>query len=378
LASPKVGSKNVLILKLFVYFYVNKKQYQQMVNPIYQKGRGAQINPANRFDHHSYDIHPLEISEENTATQYITVQPKTIITKVNSPDIPFEYSINPYQGCEHGCVYCYARESHNYWGYSAGIEFEQKILVKQDAPRLLEAQLKKKKYIAKPIMLSGNTDPYQPAEQKYGITRALLQVLWKYRHPVSIITKNSYILKDLDILSQLAEHNLVKVCLSITTQDEDLRRFLEPRTSSIKQRFQTVETLSAHKIPVMVMTAPIIPGLNEHEILPLARRSSEAGAYSLGYTMVRLNGDIGPIFEDWLRRTYPDRADKVLNKIKACHNGQLSDTRSRVRMRGEGKIAAMVKQQFALAKKLYFQDKSAPPFNMELFERFRTPQLSLF
>ncbi len=349
-----------------------------MVNPVYQKGRGAQINPANRFDQYSYDFHPLEITEESTATEYITVHPKTIITKVKSPDIPFEYSINPYQGCEHGCVYCYARESHNYWGYSAGIEFEQKILVKKDAPRLLEQQLKKKKYIAKPIMLSGNTDPYQPAEQKYGITRALLQVLWKYRHPVSIITKNSYILKDLDILSQLAEHNLVKVCLSITTQDEDLRRFLEPRTSSIKQRFHAVETLTAHNIPVMVMAAPIIPGLNEHEILALARRSSEAGAYSLGYTMVRLNGDIGPIFEDWLRRAYPDRADKVLNKIKECHNGQLSDTRSKVRMRGEGQIADMVKQQFALAKKLYFKDKSAPPFNMELFERFRTPQLSLF
>lgn len=349
-----------------------------MNHPEHKKGRGAQINPGNRFNEFNYDTHPLEIAEENPATEYITVHPKTIITKVKSPDIPFEYSINPYQGCEHGCVYCYARESHNYWGYSAGLEFEQKILIKKDAPRLLEAQLKKKTYIPKPIMLSGNTDPYQPAEQQYGITRALLQVLWKYRHPVSIITKNSLILKDLDIISKLAEHQLIKVCLSITTQDEELRRFMEPRTSSIKQRFQALSTLTANQVPTMVMAAPIIPGLNEHEILEIARRAAEAGAYSLGYTMVRLNGDIGPIFEDWLQRTYPDRAEKVLNKIKECHNGQLSDTRSRVRMRGEGKIADIVKQQFDLAKKLYFKDRSAPPFNMELFEQYRTPQLTLF
>ena len=349
-----------------------------MVEPSFRKGRGAQYNPANRFHQHNYELDPAIIAEQNPATEYITVQPKTIITKVNSPDIPFEYSINPYQGCEHGCVYCYARESHNYWGYSAGLEFEQKILVKKDAPALLEKQLKRKQYVAKPIMLSGNTDPYQPAEQKYGITRALLQVLWKYRHPVSIITKNSYILKDLDILSKLAEHQLVKVCLSITTLQEDLRRFLEPRTSSIQQRFQAVKQLTDHGVPVSVMAAPMIPGLNEHEMMGIARRASESGAYSLGYTMVRLNGDIGPIFEDWIRRTYPDRADKVLNKIKECHNGQLSNTRSGIRMRGEGQIAQMIKQQYDLAKKLYFKDKAAPPFNMELFERFRTPQLSLF
>lgn len=347
----------------------------------YIKGRGAQINPANRFHDYSYDENPLLFDLDETTdlrTSYIEVYPKSILNKVDSPDIGPAYSMNPYQGCEHGCVYCYARNTHTYWGYSAGLEFEQKILVKKDAPEILEATLKKSSWKATPIMLSGNTDCYQPAEKKFEITRQILQILWKYRHPVGLITKNSLILRDLDILQKLNEQNLVKVSISVTTLQEELRRFLEPRTASVRNRLQTIEALSSYGIPVNVMIAPIIPGLTEHEILEIAKRVEACGARSIGYTMVRLNGDVGKIFEDWIRKNMPDRADKVLNKIRECHGGQLNDSRFGTRMTGEGNIAAMIQQQVKLAKKLYFKDQPKFEYNLALHQDFKTPQLKLF
>lgn len=348
----------------------------------YLKGRGAQINPANPFEQFRYDEDPLLFDpdlETDLRTEYLEVYPKTILNKVDSPDIGMAYSLNPYQGCEHGCVYCYARNTHPYWGYSAGLEFEQKILVKKDAPRLLEAVLRKPGWEATPIMLSGNTDCYQPAEKKFMITRRILEVLWKYRHPVGMITKNSLILRDLDLLQQLAACRLVKVSISLTTLSEELRRFLEPRTASVKQRLRTIETLAQAGIPVNVMAAPIIPGLNDHEILEIGKQVSERGAVSMAYTMVRLNGDVGAIFEDWLRKNFPDRAEKVLNKIRSCHGGQLNDSRFGTRMTGEGQIADIVRQQVELARKLYFGGQTEKiPYNLELHRDFKTPQLRLF
>lgn len=353
-----------------------------MENNQYLKGRGAQINPANPYHKFVYDEHPIPAEEwEDGAqikTEYIETHPKTILNKVNSPDIPMGFSLNPYQGCEHGCIYCYARNTHPYWGYSAGLEFEQKILVKKNAAKLLEEQIKKPSWKATPLMFSGNTDCYQPAEREFGITRQILEVLWKYRHPVGIITKNSLILRDLDILKQLAAENLVHVSISVTTLDEDLRRLLEPRTASVQSRLKTIQTLTQNNIPVNAMLAPIIPGLNDHEILALAEKVSEMGALSMGSTIVRLNGDVAEIFEDWIRKAMPDRADRVLNRIKDCHGGKLNDNRFGTRMRGEGNIAEIIHQQIKLAKKLYFKDKDYPPYNLDLHEQFKDGQLKLF
>lgn len=360
----------------------SRRKNQTMSKQQYIKGRGAQINTPNPYHNLAYDQNPIppDAWEERPQlrTQYIEVYPKTILNKVDSPDIGMAYSLNPYQGCEHGCIYCYARNTHPYWGYSAGLDFESKILVKKDAPKILEATIRKPRWQPIPIMLAGNTDCYQPAERQFGITRQILEVLWKYRHPVGLITKNSLILRDLDVLKQLAAENLVHVSVSVTTLDEDLRQLLEPRTASVDRRLQTIKTLAENGIPVNVMLAPIIPGLNDHEILKMAEKVSEKGALSIAYTVVRLNGDIAEIFEDWARKAMPDRADRVLNRIRDCHGGKLNDSRFGTRMRGEGNIAEMIKQQYHLAKKKYFADKVYPKYNLELHEQYKDGQLRLF
>ncbi|MBK7407626.1 MAG: PA0069 family radical SAM protein [Saprospirales bacterium] len=345
------------------------------------KGRGAQINPNNPYDKLQTELERdiQDLAEEPAGeTEYITVYPKTILNKVTSPDIPADFSMNPYQCCEHGCVYCYARNTHPYWGYSAGLDFERKILIKQDAPKILEKKLQSPKWKATPIMFSGNTDCYQPAEQKYQLTRQMLEILWKYRHPVGLITKNKLILRDIDILEKMAAHNLVHVAISLTTLEEPLRRLLEPRTSSVLGRLDTIEKLSAKGIPVNVMAAPIIPGLNEHEIFSIAEETAKRGARSIGYTMVRLNGDVGEIFADWIERTYPDRKDKILNKIRSCHDGELNDSRFGKRMVGEGQIAESIQQQMRLAKKKFFEGKTTPPYNCDMHEGFKSAQMRLF
>ena len=288
------------------------------------------------------------------------------------------YSMNMYQGCEHGCIYCYARNSHEFWGYSAGLDFERRILVKKDAPKLLEELLKKKSWQAHPIVMSGNTDCYQPAEQQFKITRQCLEVFLKYKHPVAIITKNALILRDLDILKELAKDNLINVNVSITSLSEDTRRVLEPRTATIKKRLETVKILSENGIPVNVMLAPIIPSINSHEILPLAKTVSEAGALSIAHTIVRLNGAIGEIFTDWIKKTMPDRADKVLHQIESCHGGNLNDSRYGTRMRGEGEIAKQINDLVKLARLKYFKGKSMPKLNTNLHEQYKVGQLKLF
>ena len=288
------------------------------------------------------------------------------------------YSMNMYQGCEHGCVYCYARNSHEFWGYSAGLDFERRILVKKDAAILLEKQLKKKSWKAQTIVMSGNTDCYQPAEKQFEITRQCLEVFLKYKHPVGIITKNALILRDLDLLKSLATDNLISVNISITSLSEDTRRILEPRTATIKRRLKVIKELSANGIPVNVMLAPIIPSINSHEILPMAKAVSEAGALSFGHTIVRLNGSIGEIFTDWIRKTMPDRADKVLHQIESCHGGTLNESRFGDRMRGEGQMAQQINDLVKLARLKYFKNKVMPTLSTSLHESYKVGQMKLF
>jgi len=338
-----------------------------------KSGRGTTSHVANRFHEQNY------ISDrdfDQSAEEELTVSPKTkcieviaksMINVVKSPDLPMDYSLNPYQGCEHGCIYCYARPTHNYWGYSAADDFETKIMVKTNAVEILKKELSGKKYIPKPIVLSGNTDCYQPVEKKYGLTRKILELMLEWKHPVMIITKNALIKRDLDLLDQLNQFNLVRVAISVTASQDATRRIMEPRASSILSRLSTIRLLSKLDIPVHAMLAPIIPGINSHEIFEMVSACADAGAKTCSYQIVRLNGDLQQIFEDWLEIQMPEKKDKVFNQIKSCHGGSLSDSRFKIRMKGEGNMADIIKQQFLLAKTKYFQPIELPAMNLELF-----------
>jgi DNA repair photolyase len=346
----------------------------------YFRGRGAQIKTENKFLKSQYVADHIEGLDEplleSPATQIFHENSKKIVNKVDSPDLGMMYSMNPYQGCEHGCIYCYARNTHEYYGFSAGLDFESKIIVKQNAPRLLEEHLLKKSWNAVPIMLSGNTDCYQPQEKKLEITRKMLLIMSHYRHPVSIISKNSLILRDIDVLKDMAADNLVHVYISITTLNEELRRIMEPRTASAIKRLQTLETLSAAGVPVGIMNAPIIPGLNHHEIPDILKAAADHGAATAGMTIVRLNGSIGKIFEDWLRKNFPDRFEKVWNQISSFHGGQVNDSQFGRRMAGEGHIADAIHQLFKASRKKYFNGKSMPALDLTKFRK--GGNLSLF
>jgi len=352
----------------------------------YQKGRGAQKKIHNKFFELSHELRDDYLNHcaqegdtpEKNTTEYLDIFPKTFVNKVESPDVGMGFSANPYQGCEHGCVYCYARNSHQYWGYGPGLDFERKILVKKDAPKLLEQHIAKKSWEPHPIVFSGNTDCYQPIERKLQITRKCLEVMLKWKHPTGIITKNSLILRDLDILSEMAKLNIIQVNISITSLSEETRRLLEPRTATIKQRLKAVEILSANNIPVRVMMAPIIPSLNSHEILPLVKRVAEAGAQEVAYTVVRLNGQIGEIFTHWAHTTIPNKAQRILNQIAECHGGNLNDSHWGRRMRGEGTIATQIKDTMQLARRKYLKDKKLTALDGSHYLQLKNPQTRLF
>jgi DNA repair photolyase len=350
------------------------------VDQLYHKGRGSQIKPQSRFLAKSYVTEHIEGLDEplleHPATQIFLEHPKKIVNKVNSPDLGMAYSMNPYQGCEHGCVYCYARNTHEYYGFSAGLDFESKIIVKPNAPRILEQQLLHEQWQPAPIMLSGNTDCYQPQERKFGITRKMLEVLAKYRHPVGVITKNSLITRDIDVLQDLASNHLVHVMISITTLDEDLRRIMEPRTASAVKRLQTVEALAKANIPVGIMNAPIIPGLNHHEIPGIIKAAADHGALTAGMTVVRLNGAIAKIFEDWVRRNFPDRFEKIWNQICSLHGGNVNDSVFGRRMAGDGNIADVIHQLYKAAKRKHLAGREMPPYDLTRF--LKRGNLSLF
>jgi DNA repair photolyase len=335
----------------------NEKNISEQAIDNYKKGRGAQFNTKNRFlKHESTREHIEGIDdwiETDVKTQYIEVFPKSIVNKVDSPDVGMWYSMNPYQGCEHGCIYCFARNSFEYWGYSAGVDFESKIMVKKNAPELLRKFLMNPKWECLPIGLSGNTDCYQPAEKKFRITRGLLEVCNDFNQPVGIITKNSGILRDTDLLQEMARKKLVSVIVSITSFNEELRLAMEPRTTTGKQRIKTIEQLSKAGVPAGVMLGPMIPGLNEHEMPDIIRTASEAGAKFSAYTFIRLNGAIKLLFHDWLYKNFPDRADKVWHLIESAHDGKVNDSEWGRRMRGEGAIAQLVNNQYHTYTKKY-------------------------
>ncbi len=334
------------------------------------KGRGAQFNPANKYlGLHHYPDRSLPETYTKIITRYFSEKPASILSKNNSPDIPYTYSINPYQGCEHGCVYCYARNTHTYWGFSAGLDWESKIVVKEKAAYLLEKEFLKGSWKPQTIVMSGNTDPYQPAERKYEVTRDLLKVFLKYKNPVSIITKNALVRRDIDMLKALATDNLSRVIFSITTIRESLRRKLEPRSSNAVKLFEAIKALSSAGIPVGVMTGPVIPSLNDNEMDEILRRASESGAVSAGYTLARFNGDIEQIFSDWLHKHYKERADKIWNKVRSIHGGKVSDSRWHTRMKGEGEYAAIFHDLFDSLRNKYFKQNDMPPLCTTKFRR---------
>lgn len=346
----------------------------------YFKGRGAQIKTENKFLKERYvTTHPEGLDEplfSSPATQIFYETPQKVVNKVTSPDLGMMYSINPYQGCEHGCIYCYARNTHEYWGFNAGLDFESKIIVKKNAPALLEKFILHPDWNPVPISVSGNTDCYQPIERKMEITREMLKVFARYRHPLGMITKNSLVLRDLDLLTDLAKDNLVHVYVSITTLDEDLRAVMEPRTATAKKRLHTVQELAKAGVPVGIMNAPVIPGLNHHEIPEILKAAADHGALNAGMTVVRLNGSIGKIFEDWLRKNFPDRFEKVWHQICDLHGGNVNDSQFGRRMTGDGTYAEVIHQLFRTSKRKFFKDRTMPAINLTAFRK--GGNLSLF
>jgi DNA repair photolyase len=312
-------------------------------------GRGAAGNPKNRFERIEVEPDETEGDEPRPETVYLRDHSRSIIARNDSPDIGFDASINPYRGCSHGCVYCFARPTHEYLGLSAGLDFESRILVKQDAPELLRKELLSSRWNPQVLSMSGVTDPYQPVERRLRITRRCLGVLAEFRNPVIIVTKNYLVTRDLDLLSELASHDAAAVAFSLTTLDDDMRRIMEPRTSRPARRLAAVEKLAAGGIPVGVMTAPVIPGLNDHELPNLLSAAAEAGATFAAYVPVRLPYAVAPLFEDWLARHFPERKDKVLNRVRSMRGGELNDAGFGSRMRGEGLFAQHIAQLFSIS-----------------------------
>lgn len=348
----------------------------------FDKGRGAQFNPQNRFLKGAYVQEHVEAIDdwerEDRKTEYIYDDSKTLVNEVKSPDVGMMYSANPYQGCEHGCIYCYARNSHEYWGYSAGLDFESRIVVKKNAPALLRKFFENKNWKPATISLSGNTDCYQPIERKMRITRKLLEICLEFRNPVGVLSKNALMLRDIDIFQELAKHNLIRVYSSITSLDENLRLKMEPRTASYRSRLKVIETMAINGIPTGIMNAPIVPGLNDNHMHDVLKAASEAGALWAGYTVVRLNGAIGGIFEDWLFKAFPDRAEKVWNLISACHEGHVNDSRWGNRMVGDGKFAELIRDQFHLYCRKFGLNQTNKELNTSAFRRIQNKQLPLF
>lgn len=351
-------------------------------NPEFFKGRGAQVNTHNKFLKNKYVLEHAEGLDEqlleDTRTQLFEENAKKIVSESNSPDLGRFVSINPYQGCEHGCIYCYARNTHEYYGFSAGLDFERKIIVKRNAPELLEKHFNKRGYEPVAMVLSGNTDCYQPIERKLKITRALLQLFLKYRNPVSIITKNNLVLRDLDILSEMAVMNLIHVNVSLNSLNESLRQKLEPRTVTGMGRLAVIQKLSEKGIPVRVMVAPIIPGLNSNEMPEIIKAAADRGALAAGFTIVRLNGSIAELFTDWVHKAFPDRAEKVLNMIKACHDGNLNDSDFGRRMSGDGHMANSIHQLYRMACVRFLSGREMPPYDLTLFTPKGGKQMGMF
>ena len=337
------------------------------------RGRGADGNPANRFESLRVELDPIEPDEQEDRpklpTQFYRDLTKTIIARNNSPDVGFETSVNPYRGCEHGCAYCFARPTHEYLGFSAGLDFESKIMVKENAPELLEAELSSPKWKPQIVVMSGVTDPYQPVERKLKITRRCLEVLAKFRNPIGMITKNRLVTRDIDVLSELAAHNAVAINVSITSLDPKLQRILEPRTSPPQARLDAVAQLRAAGIPVGVMVAPIIPGITDHEVPAILAACGKAGAQFAGYVVLRLPWAVAPLFERWLDEHFPGRKEKVLGRIRSMRGDKLYDSRWGKRQEGEGIFAEQIGTMFEVGRRRAGISDQRPTLSTAAFRR---------
>ena len=344
------------------------------------RGRGAASNPRNRFEPLFYAPDPDGDEPQDTAfaTELLRDTSQSILAYNNSPDIGFDASINAYRGCEHGCIYCYARPTHEYLGFSAGLDFETKILAKPEAATLLRRELSSRRWKPQVVVLSGVTDPYQPVERRLKLTRACLEVLAEFRNPVSIITKNHLVTRDIDVLEELARYQAVSVALSVTSLDSKLARVLEPRASHPQQRLAAIETLSQAGVPVGMMVAPVIPGLNEHEMPAIIAAGKQAGAQFAGYTTLRLPYGVAPLFERWLDQHAPNKKAKILNRLRSLRGGKLNDSRFGSRMRGEGRYAEQIASMFALACRKAGLINKHPRLSTAAFRRPVDGQLSLF
>jgi DNA repair photolyase len=323
------------------------------------RGRGAGENPRNRFERIHYDRHADDADDEasHPATQFLRDSTRSIIATNDSPDVGFEASINPYRGCEHGCIYCYARPTHEYLGFSAGLDFETKILVKEDAPELLRRELSSPRWRPQVIAISGVTDCYQPIERRLKLTRRCLEVLLDFRNPACVITKNHLVTRDADLLAALARFDAVSVNLSITTLDRDVARVMEPRASQPEARLDSIRELTQAGIPTGVMVAPVIPGLTDHEMPAILQAARDAGACSAGYVALRLPHAVAGLFQDWVARHFPDKAERVLGRIRAMRGGKLYDSRFGARQRGEGSMAELLENLFTVScRKAGFAD----------------------
>jgi len=353
------------------------------VPPERRRGRGAGTNPANRYDveHRTAEHDGWDIEEplEPIRTQVMEDQSRTILTRNRSPDVPFDRSINPYRGCEHGCIYCFARPSHAQLGYSPGVDFETKLVAKPRAAELLRATLRRPGYAVAPIAIGTNTDAYQPIEQDRRIMRSVLEVLWAHRHPVSITTKGAALLRDLDILGPMGRAGLARVVISLTTFEPRLSRAMEPRAAAPKRRVGMIRALAQAGVPVGVNVSPIIPGLTEPEIERLVQAAAEAGAGHASYTLLRLPLEVSPLFQDWLAREMPDRAQRVMGKVRETHGGRDYDPAWGKRLKGEGVHAKLIARRFELACRRFGLAREPRRLRCDLFQvpPERGDQLSL-
>jgi DNA repair photolyase len=342
--------------------------------------RGSQINPPNRFTRIAFeeDLEFLENDEEARTgrlavpTEYFADHAKSIISENDSPDILYRYSLNPYRGCSHGCSYCYARPTHEYFDLSAGLDFETKIFVKERAPELFRDWLNRDRYQPEPIMFSGVTDCYQPIERKLELTRRCLEVALEARQPIAMATKNALVTRDLDILQEMAKHRIVSVAISVTTLDQSLVQVMEPRTSSPAARLRAIEKLAHAGVRTHVLVAPVIPGLTDHVIPSILQAARDAGAHSAGYVLLRLPLTVEPVFLEWLARTQPEKKRKVDSRIRATHGGKLYVGQFGVRMKGQGEIAEQIRRTFAVFTHRYGLDKKHEPLDTSQF-RCPTP-----
>jgi len=344
-------------------------------------GRGTRLNPANRYERLHVDLSDVDEADPGEVpapTELFRDASRRILAENDSPDLGFRFSLNPYRGCEHGCVYCYARPSHEYLGFSAGLDFERKLLIKPDAPALLRAALAAPGWQPQVVALSGNTDCYQPVERQLRLTRRCLEVFAELRNPVGVITKSALVTRDIDVLGELARHGAAHVSISITTLDPELARRMEPRAATPERRLQAMCALAEAGIRVGVMAAPIIPGLNDHEIPAILERAAAAGACTASWTLLRLATPVDQLFVDWLEKHYPERALRVLGRLRGCRTGKLNDTRFGHRMRGEGEYAAQLRALFALAARRRGLDRELPPLNTTAFRRPGGVQMTLW